>query len=511
MENKDNEFKEETVKGEPIAVEATTPKNKVFTSPLLSDYTFKDNVDSNGLYALAPSGDFSIVGETALTVNSWIKTSGENDGKMVFPESVDEDDIIAISNTMSTSDRVYTSDPYATLLNGNVENDISYGDIKLRPRILKGKKNTEGGALNVLARAVSTGNNIQIPLWNSGFWIAMATPGGEELSIIKRKLDAADIDITRAAVGAIPLSSKSSMLYRILVESIEKNLISTTLALPKNENIKAYIVNSDLPIISAYLSWAMYPLGKNTLVPCYYTAKLDKEGKPLCNTIENAVLDLSNLVKVDRVNRMDDWMIEVMSRREPGSVDPKTAKEYTRKVALYNTKSVMTTTLTNTAGEEFELEIKFKNPYIKEYFKQSTSWYDSLVAKAEELIVYDGEDREVAVDNMMTHSVLGIYSSYIEYIKINDEMIKSEKKIDQALKLLSNGTEAYTAYFKGVNEFIGASTIAVPAVASYVCPKCQDKHKELDIVVPEKIAIEPLTHFLELLGLKLESIEKAVN
>lgn len=497
MENNE-EVEQPKVEQEEVTTESS---EEIKVQPLT--YTIGTGKEQGPRYSLIPN-TYNYLRDTTLYVNdNFLVDGGDLHG--VY----NTDEATAIMNSADHAFGTYVNPTYNDFLSNPLESDITFGKTTIKNRLLNVKPGKgEKSALSKLSRAVSAGDVIQIPLWNSGFWITIKTLTGRELALFKRRLDKVAIDVERATAGATPLSNKSGLLYKVLMDTIESKLVSTTLALSEGESIRKYAVIDDLVLIANGAVSSMYPFGVNVTLACANSTRLDKEGKPHCTTFEAGLLHTEKIVKVDKVGRVDDYMLEIMSRREPGSVTVQNVEEYRNRIMAKIPNKSMSLNTSNSAGEEYTIKFNYHSPSISNYFRKTQRWYEEISRDVEAtLTVSTMDDSEELFDSLVSTSMLGIYDNYVKSIEIDGESITSDDGIRRALNSLSDDDDVYTEYFKGINKFIGSSPIAIIATNNYICDKCKGDESKPHHLEEDLIPLEPLNYFLDQLRLKLEYME----
>ena len=405
----------------------------------------------------------------------------------------------SIMNTINGGTKVIPDDPFNTLLKDGVfVQGMEFGNKTISPKKLSVASTGKSAVLAKISKSIASGENIQMPLWHSGFWITIKPPTSTELSILKRDLDKGRLKLGRDS-GGLLYSNNSILLYRIAVDFILSKCVNTTIELEDGEDIRDFIYVEDVPLMILAVAISLYPNGFKTTIGCANNAIFVEEtGEPLCTFLETAVMDLETLFRVDK-RRIDNYMLETLANRQPGSVSKLKVAEYRKRIS----KNVNTTITKTESGDE--IHIKYGSVSLSEYFFKGQLWIDTINKKVEHLVFDDGDDKDEVIDDLVTTSILGIYNTFVSEIAFNEEIISDEHSKLEVLEMLSSDDDMYTDFFAGVKKFLGDTPIAVVATTNFICPECRKERSPItgDNNWDNYIVLDPLNYFLDLITLRL--------
>lgn len=385
-------------------------------------------------------------------------------------------------------------------------NNIKYGDKDLDIRIL-GLNHSEGKlsgqtAIARLTSVIGVGEVVQVPLWHSGFWVAIKPPSQTDLINVEQAIANEQITLGRVT-NTLVHSNYSVISSRIVMDFIIDNIVSTTLKVDGAKDIREYISLHDFPILVLGLISALYPKGINVTRNCVESVTLDKDNKPKCTFSKTAVVDPKKLVWMNR-KMLNKTMVDNMCKRAPESINTDDQAEYISSIPAISTKVIEVKTKT---GQD--LKMKLKVPNMFDYLTNGERWVMEIITKAQELFseADSVERKNMAVNEILTASILGIYNVFVDEIMVvgpNGDEVIGEEDIDESLTVLSSDNEVYVQFISKIRDFISESPIAVVGTPNFVCPDCgTEQHESINDVFNEIIPLNLLETFFALSTLRL--------
>lgn len=347
------------------------------------------------------------------------------------------------------------------------------------------------------------GEVMHVPLWNSGFWITITPPQQRDLVNLEIQLTKEELNLGRNTQNFI-YSNYTVIYTRIISEFIVKNIKDTTLALPAGENILKYISMSDLyPMVLGMLS-CLYPNGLGVNIFCSNNLKMGDNNEPLCQYHAAVMADPIKMLMVDR-ERLNNAMLEQMSKRLPGSVTVNQVLDYQAKiVSSLNTN----TKLENEA--DVDIEIQFKVPSIEENINLGTKWVSDLIREMESLFTTDLtlDAKDEIINRAADMGILSVYASYIKEIRNADMVVNTPEYITDLLEKFSNDEILVKSFIKRIEEFIYKSAVSIVAVPNFICPTCGaegNANSKSKYGFDEFIPIEVLRYFFEHVSFRIQT------
>lgn len=477
-----------------------------------SGYIIKD-VDTTRLYGLPPYGDYTSLVKLLLPVSAELNNieNAEN-----LKTMLNKDNYLAFMNSINSNYKMFHSN-YRNFQDKDLHTECSFGNSVIKPRVLTTKsKVPEKNTIIKMKNKITGGDRNQFPLYNSGFRIAIKNPGSSEIATLKRKLNKLDIDLIRTTAGTLPLSNKTYMQYREIMEFIETHLISTTVNLTNsNYRLRDLIVIEDMILLSNAIELAFFPLGKTTTIPCYFTGvvkdidtkdidNLEKYTTMECSTLETGVLNLEECVKVD-FSLLDEFQIETLAHTTPDSVSVERVLEYQKRNRNRNKFNSFELDAENLNGDVINVKIDLASPAVGKFIPRADKWYLGIKQRMDTIMSIDNSaDREDELDEAFAENLLGVYDALVSKITIDGESIDDPKAFPALLRDLGTLIGVYDTYFENIRKYLDNSTVCVIAVDTYICSGCMEKIKNGELTKPKDkyTILEPLHHFLELMRLK---------
>lgn len=438
-----------------------------------------------------------------------------NMDKDEFAEYTKGKDVDLIISEINTKDYINKNSVYGkTFTNNkdNVTNSIKYGDNELNMNIAKLK---EGDTSNentelLMCKAFGLGEMINVPLWNSGFWIRLKPVTPTELVTLELEIAKNNINLGRDTLGLI-YSNENVIYADILTNFIKEHITNTNLSLPAGEDIRAYIsIHDYYPLLLALLT-TMYPTGMPFYIECSNFIDKDVE----CNYAANIKVDTTKLLWVDR-SKISTEMFNIMCNKKRNSVTVDNAKEYQRLLA-------------EQLGYEKEFTIKLENgtnmvvgltlPSILDYVNKGLEWVNGIVSKYNSLVneSNSNSDKTGIINGLILSQLMCIYSPYVSYVKPENSNIelKDYGAVINFLKRMEIENNVYKNFINGISKYIDTSSISVVATPDYTCPRCKKGHDSEKSIynneIKDFIPLNILHYFFVLRALKIMKRIKSLD
>jgi len=414
-------------------------------------------------------------------------------------------DILSL-NINSTSQRFTNTNDILTnaIKEGDFVNDVNYGDNALSARNVNVKAKgtvTGAAALASFNSIIGVGTTAQIPLWHSGFWVAIKPPTNQALLNLELALAENEIELGRNT-NTLIYSNYSVVFTRLVVDFILEHLVSTSITLSPNDDIRDYILQQDLYPLVLVLIKAIYPTGYETTITCNNTLEVDEDLKPKCNFVANAKIAPELLLWVNR-KHLTDKALEHMSKRGSNAVSINAVKEYQNLMGVNKAKEY------KIKHHEDEIVITFKMPTLKDYIDNGELWVENLISGIEDTFTSETsvKDKNKSINKVLMVIVLGIYNVFVDSVKINNGIVSRDsdglQMITSALETLSGDDEILSKFIDYVKEFIDSTTMAVVGSPNYTCPECSTLQEDKSL---EIIPMNILESFFVLSALKIQNL-----
>lgn len=378
--------------------------------------------------------------------------------------------------------------------------------VLIKPKKLNLKSNASGKALIIdkINQTMDIGQRVKIPLYHSGFWIAMNPPKADDISKLILKLNNAKISISRASRTLLHTSSKI-ILEDIIIEFILSRVFYTSLKIPAGVPITKYISIFDKPSLIMAVVASMYPNGHNFTINCKNThIRNKKKISTKCDFTTSGVVDVLETLVVDK-SRMTQFMIDTLSKDGKDMVSVSEIERYKQELDDSNDENYNL----KVAIRDEELTMRMKHPNIYYYHKDGKKWLSQILDKVDRLLETEVADRDKVISDVIFFNNCNTYKGFITSVKMGDDTNIKDDEIEDVLVALSGSKETQKAFNKVVRRCIERSSISIFGFSNYICPKCQEKQIEdlKDHPWNTVLPIDPYEYFLELSVSKISNLQ----
>ena len=386
------------------------------------------------------------------------------------------------------------------LENENVVNNIKYNDKEygiLHPTIKQVKN--EASFLMELQEGIGLGKMTKIILWNSGIWITIRPPQNEDIINLYTKLTR-ELEYIAEDTTMFGFSNISSIFYKVAWEYVLDHIVDTSLNVnPKHLSKYISILDMDTVLLGV-LSQIFYN-GFTTTLLCKNNYVME-DGKPKCNYSYDVTLDLAKLLWVD-TSKLDTEMMTILAKRGPKTQDINDIKAYQKKIKPTDNTSIIT--LKN--GKTLELTLTIPN--ILDSFNSSEIFMTEIKKNINKMLSSIPEEDRENVDalkvkflNMANKTLfLGIYSHYVEKMKLGNFETDNRATILEALKTLSSDVEDVNNVITKINNYMTNNSLTTIAIPDFICPECGASQSD-EPVFEHLVPINMVNYFFTLSKLR---------
>lgn len=328
------------------------------------------------------------------------------------------------------------------------------------------------------------GSIVQIPFWHSGFWVTFKCPSDGQLLELQRRLLQEKINLGRAIQGLV-FSNRAVYTSGWLIDFALANIYDTTLELTEGDDIRKLIKVQDIPLLVYGLACAIYPDG-------FPYAKSCVREPEKCNYVFREKLNLGKLLWVDN-RELSKWQIAHMANRG-GKVAVSTLERYQEEFSVGKPRDVELTD---------KVKMTLKSPTVADYLTVGYRWVNNIVSMVDQSfgLAPDNDDRNKYIEEQSKATNMRQFSHWIKSIDVGlSHPIEDESTLEQAIDTLSGIDSVAEAYFTEIGKFIDDSTIAVIAVPTMACPKCETPIESNLPRFPHLLPLDVMSTFFTLLG-----------
>lgn len=454
-------------------------------------------------------------------------------GKLSLPTANEEDNINYLAKVSEFKDKdfkgYFNTDTFRSFLTSHfysipkgmlhryipskesLVNDINYANKNLNLRNINfttKEKVSNAAAVARLTSIFNIGEIVQVPLWNSGFWVTIVPPSQRDLVNLEIQLAREELELGRTTSNFV-YSHYSVIFVKILSNFIVKNIKEHTVTLPVGENLLDYIKMSDLyPLLLGLLS-SIYPDGMDVNVFCNNRMEFKEDGTPMCDFTTVIKTDPRKLLNVDK-GKLTDKMLSQMAIRTPNSVSLESVINYQSLLE----SGYQQVEVDSTVGKKINFE--FKNPSISDSIRIGEEWIGEIIKTLEEVFIKadDIDNKNEMISKAVDMSILTVYSNYVKSISIPEEnlYIDNYASIMETLERFSVDETIVKNFVDSIDKYISRSSLSLVGIPSFTCPKCQEINGNKDSTeFKEFIPIEVIKYFFENLKLRIENQRTMVN
>jgi hypothetical protein len=373
--------------------------------------------------------------------------------------------------------------------------DVDGKRIGIREINIKSGKDKVTGKKAILKMASRLGLSsiIQIPLFHSGFWIALDTISESDIVYLETELAKKEIKYGRRTNGLI-YSNEDVMYRQVIMDFVVTHLESTSLDL-EGDDLFDYIRIQDFDTILLGIAQAMYPKGYNMVRACNNVKDIGDDGNVACTYKLEARVDPDKLLWIDR-SAITDEHRKILFRTKPNSVSKEEVIEYQESLRANKPHKF------TYGGIEFTL----RPSSIRRHIDFGELWISSIESDLDELVATDNElNRQEIYQRLAMSDNLNKLGHLFGEISSEDSII-GDDEIEEFLKMLVNNKEAEKIVTKELFRFINSIYIAIAGIPVYICPSCrkavEDGGEDYGKQFKEIIPINVFLNFFEVLALR---------
>lgn len=372
----------------------------------------------------------------------------------------------------------------------------TFGDIPLAGYVPKfkmreGGKYTGEAARNLVRSTLRMGTVFNIPLWHSGFWIALRAPSEGALLELHRQLTQDKILLGRATYGMI-FSQATTYSTKAMADFVLEHFHSSSLKVDDTDSILNYIKTPDYQVLLWGMTCAMWPNGYQIQRAC--VSDVSK-----CTYVTTERVNLTRLLWTDESN-LTQLQLQHMTNRQRQSVTVDQVKLY----ADQFTRGARTKVKISS-----EISMILQMPRLVDFIDAGYRWVNSIEEQYGRAMGMAEDERNKYLMSHAQAQAMCQYSHLVQAILVNDDEIDERADIVSILADLSSQDSIRSEFLKAVMKFQNESIISFIGIPNYKCPSCggMQHPKAVEGQAHELIALDVGQTFFPLLMQKLSMIE----
>lgn len=456
-------------------------------------------------YIIMPSADYAVLEES---FEKFEKFKDSFDNRKWSDKKLQRVFLLNLSST----DKTVNSGRFIAKANNNELNwvvnptiddkEVGISEIKLPDS--KGIAKEEKG-LVVLLSAIGQGNYFIIPLYHSGFNLALRNFGDHQLIDLQAQIADSVISLGRSTNTFI-FSNYGVAVVRIVMEFIIKQFKTASFDIDNVDKLAQYIRIQDLMPLFTGLASMAYPEGHMITRSCRNSLAFeDGSLVPKCTNTISTKLNPKHMLIVNLDDLSKEQQTQI-ANRTPRTYSLKDIQEYQKNLSS-NAQKVYPIKTDN--GQTINITIE--SPTIHEYIKNGEAWISDMVTMTQKFFTDDMsiEEKNSRVMRRTKVSILNLYAHYVKKIEmtIGDGKVSISQpgRIREALESFVRDESAFRDFKNMINEHIEDSISAIAGIKSYECPSCQEAQTSYKESSPfaSFIPIDPIQYFFDLAAYRL--------
>lgn len=360
-----------------------------------------------------------------------------------------------------------------------------------------GKVLTGERAMLRMRHFLGRGSVFQVPLWHSGFWVALKGPSDSALLELDRRIMMEKINLGRHVHGLV-FSNQGVYIVGWLVDFVLSHIYDVGVDGWGPEDLRKKVDARDIPTLVWGMVCLIWTRGFNYEQSC--AAQPEK-----CQHVTKERLDVTKLHWVDN-RALTQWQVTHMAARNK-KVTAAAVEKYRNEFPAGQFRK---------AELSSRVSVVLKHATVEDYLDGGSRWISGIVNMVDRAFALSPDDgeRNAAIDEQGQATTMRQFSHYVSEVLLpKGNRIVEPDTVLLALNELSgeesdDDEELADKFMNEVGSFINDTTIAVIAVPLHDCPKCGTPHKAS---MPRHPNLLPLDIFATFFGLLVQRVEKIRN
>lgn len=349
--------------------------------------------------------------------------------------------------------------------------------------------------INFLTKAAGVGIPFDVPLIHSGIWLRFKTPTLSALTSLQHQLAQVKVNLGSVTKG-LAFSNVSQTLISVVNDFALQHVVESNVHYTTPTDLKEKIVQLDLPLILWGLAVTLYPTGFPYKHPCV-------ADPTRCRHVTEEILNLNYLHWTDSMS-----LTAAQKKMLAGRFDRKLTSE---DLTNYRNEHIRGNNRIVWFGEELGLELKV--PTILEFEEAGRAWIDGIIDMSQGAFNEPphGSARDAYITKLGVSTTARQYTHWVNAIYRKDEdgepvlFDDSKEVIEPILESVLSSDEFIEDFIEKIKTFIDDSMIAMIAIPSFNCPKCDSPAAEqFNQRFPHLVPLDVVMTFFTLVSPKLK-------
>lgn len=318
-----------------------------------------------------------------------------------------------------------------------------------------------GTGLSAAQRSGAT-TIVQVPLWGSGFWVAIRSPKLSKWMELMERLSAQKISLGRTTTGNI-FSNLEVYTNQYLIDFVIEHIYSVSLPNKSPEMIKRLLLVTDIPQLLWGMALSMYPKGYRISQPCLSSPNT-------CQHVEHALLNLGKISFTDESMLSPEQITHMATKR----VSIMTEDDVLRYQKQFSFKGAV---IELDGGVRLRLAV----PNIQTHVEVGVTWVESIVTSMKSAFTVSLNDKARAnyMERQVRATMLRQFSHWVEAIiepngngNGEDIAIESREQIDDALEDYCVDVDLLDKIGSAIMTFQDNAVLSFIGLPNEPCRKC---------------------------------------
>lgn len=339
--------------------------------------------------------------------------------------------------------------------------------------------------------ALNLGTVFHVPLWHSGFWLALKSPSEGNLLELYRKIDAEKVSLGRTTYGLM-FSNGTSYTTRLLLDFVVDHIYESTFSLKDGDDIRNYIRIPDLPLLIWGMACATWPNGFQYQRSCI----ADPEK---CKHVIQEKLNLSKLLWTD-TTALTERQVKHMSNRQRHTVDAESVKRYVDEFIVGQDRKVEISD---------QLSVILRIPTAVEHIDAGYRWINTIEENYGRSMSQSEETRDEYLLKQGKATTMRQYAHLVQGIEVNGVLYDEQEVIEDTLNDLTADDTIRNTFMEKAMRYLDDSVVSLIAIPTYKCPSCgkEQPSKKDGTRFPSLLPMDVNQTFFTLLVQRLRKIE----
>jgi hypothetical protein len=346
---------------------------------------------------------------------------------------------------------------------------VKYDNVELKPGAPKfgsvsGETLDGDRAVFRFLSHMEMGAVFRMPLWNTGMWLTLKSPGEDALLEMNRRMLNEKIDLGRETDGAV-YSNFSVFAAQVIMSTVMENIYQMNLKTDKNP-LTLISVHDIIPLAMGLAA----TIWNNGFV--YRRACTHDVAK--CTHVVEEKLDISKLLFVNR-KALSPKQLAIMAKTKNGDITEADLVAYREENYKSQSRNVVIR-----KGQLTEFMLRLRVPSVMEHFESGNVWINDLKDSVNKTLTIDAGDNErnTFLDQHSKATMLRQYIHWIEGIQFGeDNMITEREALQKIMNRLSSQDDVRDEIITAIREYIDHTSLTVVGVPTYKCPSCKGENK----------------------------------